>query len=287
MGRGQMVGGAAMLGGSVLGGVIAQATNLGVPFLMRVGVLLAMFFVAARLMRGPRLHAGAVGAPAAARCEALRRVGRLRPEEPPGALGDARRRRSRRASASTPSMPCSRTCSGCGATRRRTASPGSRRRSSPARRSSAATSRRVFRRLFRKRTTALILATLSTVAILAALGLTHDFWVALVLLTVWAMVFAAEMPIRQAYLNDMIPSRQRATVLSFDSLMGIERRRRHPARARQGRRRLQLLDVARRRRGDPARGRAVPLPEPARARARGHGDDAGRPAGRPLGPAAT
>ena len=34
------------------------------------------------------------------------------------------------------------------------------------------------------------------------------------------MVFAAEMPIRQAYLNDMIPSRQRATVLSFDSLMG-------------------------------------------------------------------
>src|SRR5580765_4416983 len=50
MGRGQMVGGAAMLGGSVLGGVIAQVSNLGVPFLMRVGVLLAMFFVAARLM---------------------------------------------------------------------------------------------------------------------------------------------------------------------------------------------------------------------------------------------
>ena len=40
------------------------------------------------------------------------------------------------------------------------------------------------------------------------------------LLALWAMVFAAEMPIRQAYLNDMIPSRQRATVLSFDSLMG-------------------------------------------------------------------
>ena len=38
-GRGQMVGGAAMLGGSVLGGVIAQATSLGVPFLLRVGVL--------------------------------------------------------------------------------------------------------------------------------------------------------------------------------------------------------------------------------------------------------
>jgi MFS family permease len=28
------------------------------------------------------------------------------------------------------------------------------------------------------------------------------------------------MPIRQTYMNGMIPSRQRATVLSFDSLMG-------------------------------------------------------------------
>jgi MFS family permease len=27
------------------------------------------------------------------------------------------------------------------------------------------------------------------------------------------------MPIRQAYMNDMIPSQQRATILSFDSLM--------------------------------------------------------------------
>jgi len=77
-----------------------------------------------------------------------------------------------------------------------------------------------FRKLFRKRTTALILGVVLSAGILAALGLTNSFWVALVLLALWAMVFAAEMPIRQAYLNDMIPSRQRATVLSFDSLMG-------------------------------------------------------------------
>ena len=51
LGRGQMVAGVAMLAGSVAGGVIAQATNLGVPFLMRVGVLLAMFAVAFGLMR--------------------------------------------------------------------------------------------------------------------------------------------------------------------------------------------------------------------------------------------
>ena len=45
-----MIGGIAMLGGSVAGGVIAQATSLGVPFLLRVGVLLVMFVVAWRLM---------------------------------------------------------------------------------------------------------------------------------------------------------------------------------------------------------------------------------------------
>ena len=50
LGRGQIVGGIAMLGGSVAGGVIAQATSLGVPFLLRVGVLLVMFGVAWRLM---------------------------------------------------------------------------------------------------------------------------------------------------------------------------------------------------------------------------------------------
>ena len=39
-----------MLAGSVAGGVIAQATNLGVPFLLRVAVLMAMFVVAFLLM---------------------------------------------------------------------------------------------------------------------------------------------------------------------------------------------------------------------------------------------
>ena len=39
------------------------------------------------------------------------------------------------------------------------------------------------------------------------------------LIVVWGLLFAATMPIRQAYLNGLIPSRQRATILSFDSLM--------------------------------------------------------------------
>jgi MFS family permease len=56
--------------------------------------------------------------------------------------------------------------------------------------------------------------------VLLLLGFTDSFWVALALLVLWGMLFAAAMPIRQAYINDMIPSQQRATVLSFDSLMG-------------------------------------------------------------------
>jgi predicted MFS family arabinose efflux permease len=39
------------------------------------------------------------------------------------------------------------------------------------------------------------------------------------LIAVWGLLFSATMPIRQACLNDMIPSQQRATILSFDSLM--------------------------------------------------------------------
>jgi MFS family permease len=56
--------------------------------------------------------------------------------------------------------------------------------------------------------------------ILGVIGWTANFAVALALLAVWAMVFAIETPLRQAYINGVIASEQRATVLSFDSLMG-------------------------------------------------------------------
>jgi MFS family permease len=76
------------------------------------------------------------------------------------------------------------------------------------------------RRLFRRRTDLLILAAAATVLLLASAGLTTDVRVALVLVTLWALIFAVEGPIRQAFLNGVIPSEQRATVLSFDNLMG-------------------------------------------------------------------
>src|SRR2546421_1708591 len=49
-GRGQVVTGVAMLTGSVVGGLIGQATNLGVPFVLRGLILAAMFVVAFRLI---------------------------------------------------------------------------------------------------------------------------------------------------------------------------------------------------------------------------------------------
>jgi MFS family permease len=76
------------------------------------------------------------------------------------------------------------------------------------------------RRLVRKRTSVLILSSIVSTVILVVLGFTQVFWVALVLLALWALVASAGIPVRQAYLNDMIASKQRATVLSFDSLMG-------------------------------------------------------------------
>jgi MFS family permease len=76
------------------------------------------------------------------------------------------------------------------------------------------------RRQFTRRTSALILIAVLNVVTLGLIGLADSFWPVLGLIVVWGLLFAAAMPIRQTYLNGMIPSRQRATILSFDSLMG-------------------------------------------------------------------
>jgi MFS family permease len=76
------------------------------------------------------------------------------------------------------------------------------------------------RRLFQRRTSALIVIAVLNVTTLALIGIIENFWAVIGLIAVWGLLFAASMPIRQAYLNGLIPSRQRATILSFDSLMG-------------------------------------------------------------------
>jgi MFS family permease len=75
------------------------------------------------------------------------------------------------------------------------------------------------RSLFRRRTSALIAAQVLSVAAVLLMGLVASFWVVLALIVVWGLLNSATMPIRQAFLNGLIPSRQRATILSFDSLM--------------------------------------------------------------------
>ena len=55
---------------------------------------------------------------------------------------------------------------------------------------------------------------------LAMIGLVPHFWSVIALLVLWGLMFAALTPVRQAYLNGLIASEQRATVLSFDSLLG-------------------------------------------------------------------
>jgi MFS family permease len=75
-------------------------------------------------------------------------------------------------------------------------------------------------RVFRRRTTILLLGIIVSALTLLLVGLIPNFWVVLSLLVIWGMIFAATTPVRHAYLNGLIPSQQRATVLSFDSLFG-------------------------------------------------------------------
>jgi MFS family permease len=75
------------------------------------------------------------------------------------------------------------------------------------------------RRLFQRRTSALIAAAALSSLALLLIGAIESFWVVIGLIVVWGLLFAATMPIRQAYMNGLIPSQQRATILSFDSLV--------------------------------------------------------------------
>jgi MFS family permease len=76
------------------------------------------------------------------------------------------------------------------------------------------------RRLFHRRTSALFAATAASAATLGLIGVLEHFWAVIALIVVWGLLFAASMPIHQAYLNGLIPSEQRATILSFDSMLG-------------------------------------------------------------------
>jgi MFS family permease len=218
-GRGQMVSGVAMLGGSVAGGVIAQATSLGVPFVLRVIVLLLTFLLAYRLMHDLGFTPERTASP-------LRATKTVLVTSLEHGLGNPPVRWVMLSAPFT---------FGVGIYTFYALQPyllelwGDSEAYSVAGLAAASVAGAQIaggylapriRALFRRRTTPLILGALATTLLLVGLGVTDSFWVALALLIGWALVFAAQTPIRQAYLNGMIPSQQRATVLSFDSLMG-------------------------------------------------------------------
>lgn len=217
-GRAQVVGGIAMLVGAVGGGVLAQVTDLGAPFLVRVAALLVMTAVALAAMRDLGFT------PTTARPgEAVRGV--LRASLRHG-LGH---RPVRWLMLAAPFV------SGVGFYAFYAMQPfllelyGDTGAYSIAGLAAAVVAGSQvaggvlaprLRRAFRRRTTAILLATVVSALVLAALATLTTVWVAVGVLVLWGLVDAAATPVRQAYLNDLIPSTERATVLSFDSLMG-------------------------------------------------------------------
>ena len=218
-GRGLVVTGIAMFVGSVLGGVIAQATDLGVPFVLRAATLVVMFVFAFVVMKDMGFTPDRSMGP----LKATRHVLTQSVEH------GLRKRSVRYMILSAPFA------SGVGIYAFYALQPyllelyGDPSAYSIAGLAAAVLSLAQvaggvlaprLRRLFAKRTTTVIGASIISIAALVLLGINTAFWLAIVLLVVWGFVFAVAGPVRQAYLNDMIPSKQRATVLSFDSLFG-------------------------------------------------------------------
>jgi MFS family permease len=217
-GRGQVVTGAAMLIGSVAGGFIAQWTNLGVPFVLRGVILVVMFAVAFRLMHDigftPR-RSGRLGAElrqlTSATIEHGWRVPAVKWLMLEGVFvggvgiyafyalqpyllklyGDPHAYQIAGLVAAI--VAGAQILGGVAAPR--------------------------IRRRFRRRTSALIVTATGAVGTLALIGTVNNFYAVIGLIVVWALLFSASMPIRQTYINGLIPSTERASILSFDSMM--------------------------------------------------------------------
>jgi MFS family permease len=217
--KGQIVSGAAMLSGSVLGGLVAQWTNLGVPYILRALALVVTFAVAFLYMR----DWGFVPKPGR---HPVREMGHVLRSSVHFGLGNPPVRWLMLAAPFT---------FGVGIYAFYAMQPyllelyGDEQAYSIAGLAAAIIAGAEIagglaapkvRLLFRRRTTALLVGLLAEVALLALLGMTTAFWVAVGLLVLWGLSGAATLPIRQTYLNGLIPSEQRATVLSFDNLLG-------------------------------------------------------------------
>lgn len=217
--KGQIASGVAMLTGTVAGGVIAQFTNLGVPYVLRAVMLVLTFIVAFVLMKdvgfSPRKSAS-IGKEMRSILKASLDHGLRNPPVRWVMLA----------------APFS---AGVGFYAFYAMQPyllqlyGHSESYSIAGLAAAIVAGAqviggftvpYVRKAFGRRTSALFVGAILSSVALATIGMVTSFWVALGLLVIWAVVFAATIPIRQAYLNELIPSAQRATVLSSDNLLG-------------------------------------------------------------------
>ncbi len=218
-GRAQVVGGVAMLAGSVGGGIIAQLTNLGVPYILRAGMLGVTLAVAWWAMH----DIGFTPQRGVTPVTAVRTVWK-------GSIDSGLRNRPVRWL-----MLAAPFSAGVGIYAFYAFQPyllelfGDRTAYSIAGLAAAIVAGAQIvgglivpwvRRFFSTRTQAMLISASLTVILLAAVGLTTSFVLAIVLLAGWCMVFAVAGPMRQAFMNGLIPTEQRATVLSFDNLMG-------------------------------------------------------------------
>lgn len=217
--KGKIVEGAAMLGGSVAGGVIAQATNLGVPYMLRTLVLGLSFVFAFILMRDTGFT----------------------PSHSKHPLTEARRvlRASIKHGLGNPPvrwvMLAAPFTGGVTIYAFYAMQPyllelyGNQRAYAIAGLAAAIVAGAQIAggllvphigRVFRRRTSVLLVGLSLSAGMLAIIGFAPQFWTVVVLLVLWGLMFAALTPVRQAYLNGLIASKERATVLSFDSMLG-------------------------------------------------------------------
>jgi len=217
--RGEIVEGIAMLTGSVAGGYLAQMTNLGMPYVLRAVVLALTFVLAFILMRDVGFTPTRTTSPV----REMKRVLRTAIEQ---GLGKRAVRWVMLASAFTDGVsiyafyamqPYLLNLYGdagafgiAGLAAAVTAG---------AQIIGGLAVPRV-RKFFRRRTQLLLVAAALSVVFLALVGLVPNFYLALGFFVLWAMLSSLSTPVRQAYINGCIPSEQRATVLSFDSLLG-------------------------------------------------------------------
>jgi MFS family permease len=217
-GRGQIVSGAAMLVGSVAGGFIAQRTSLGVPFVLRGVILILMFAVAFRLMHDVGFTP--------------RKGANLRTEI--RQLASATVEHGWRVSAVKWLMVQGVFVGGVGIYGFYALQPyllelygdpeayqvaGLVAAIVAGAQIAGGIAAPLIRRSFHRRTSALIVTAVAAVIALGLMGIVNNFYAVVGLIVAWALLSAASRPIRQTYLNGLIPSGERASILSFDSMM--------------------------------------------------------------------